>query len=68
LCIADGANQYDKIIDCVREKRASKYDDVYSIVLTALRTLCVNEILLCDGTGYYINPAYQAMIQGFIKA
>jgi len=68
LCIADGANQYDKIIDCVREKRASKYDDVYSIVLNALRTLCLNEILICDGTGYYINPAYQAMIQGFIKA
>jgi len=68
LCIADGANQYDKIIDCVREKRASKYDDVYSIVLNALRTLGLNEILICDGTGYYINPAYQAMIQGFIKA
>ena len=68
LCIADGANQYDKIIDCVREKRASKYDDVYSIVLNALRTLCLNEILICDGTGYYINPAYQAMIQGFTKA
>jgi len=68
LCIADGANQYDKIIDCVREKRASKYDDVYSIALNALRTLCLNEILICDGTGYYINPAYQAMIQGFIKA
>lgn len=68
LCIADGANQYDKIIDCVREKRPSKYDDVYSIVLNALRTLCLNEILICDGTGYYINPAYQAMIQGFTKA
>jgi len=68
LCIADGANQYDKIIDCVREKRTSKYDDVYSIVLNALRTLCLNEILICDGTGYYINPAYQAMVQGFIKA
>ena len=67
LCIADGANQYDKIIDCVREKRASKYDDVYSIVLNALRTLCLNEILICDGTGYYINPAYQAMVQGFVK-
>jgi len=68
LCIADGANQYDKIIDCVREKRSSKYYDVYSIVLNALRTLCLNEILICDGTGYYINPAYQAMVQGFIKA
>jgi len=68
LCIADGANQYDKIIDCVREKRASKYDDVYSTVLNILRTLCLNEILICDGTGYYINPAYQAMVQGFIKA
>ena len=68
LCIADGANQYDKIIDCVREKKASKYDDVYSIVLNALRTLCLNEILICDGTGYYINPAYLPMVQGFIKA
>jgi hypothetical protein len=68
LCIADGANQYDKIIDCVREKRQSKYDDVYSIVLNALRTLCLNEILICDGTGYYINPAYLPMVQGFIKA
>jgi hypothetical protein len=68
LCIADGANQYDKIIDCVREKRTSKYDDVYSIVLNTLRTLCLNEILICDGTGYYINPVYQAMVQGFIKA
>ena len=68
LCIADGANQYDKIIDCVRERRASKYDDVYSIVLNALRTLCLNEILICDGTGYYINPAYLPMVQGFVKA
>jgi hypothetical protein len=67
LCIADGANQYDKIIDCVREKRSSKYDDVYSIVLNALRTLCLNEILICDGNGYFINPAYQAMVQGFVK-
>jgi hypothetical protein len=67
LCIADGANQYDKIIDCVREKRPSKYDDVYSIVLNALRTLCLNEILICDGTGYYINPAYLPMVQGFVK-
>jgi len=67
LCIADGANQYDKIIDCVREKRPSKYDDVYSNVLNALRTLCLNEILICDGNGYFINPAYQAMIKGFVK-
>jgi len=27
----------------------------------------LNEILICDGTGYYINPAYQAMVQGFVK-
>ena len=68
LCIANGKNQYHDIVDCVREKRASKYDDVYSTVLNILRTLCLNEILICDGTGYYINPAYQAMVQGFIKA
>jgi hypothetical protein len=68
MCIANGKVEYHDIVDCVREKRPSKYDDVYSIVLNALRTLCLNEILICDGTGYYINPAYQAMVQGFIKA
>ncbi|MCG2865667.1 MAG: hypothetical protein L7H04_07330 [Vulcanisaeta sp.] len=67
LCIADGANQYDKIIDCVREKRPSKYDDVYSIVLNALRTLCLHQVLICDGNGYFINPVYLPMVQGFVK-
>lgn len=68
LCIANGKNQYHDIVDCVREKRITRYSDVYSTVLNILRTLCLNEILICDGTGYYINPAYQAMVQGFIKA
>jgi len=67
MCIANGKVEYHDIVDCVREKRITRYSDVYSIVLNALRTLCLNEILICDGTGYYINPAYQAMVQGFIK-
>ena len=68
MCIANGKVEYHDIVDCVREKRITRYSDVYSTVLNILRTLCLNEILICDGTGYYINPAYQAMIQGFIKA
>ena len=67
-CIASGKTQYDEIVECVRESRIIRYSDVYSNVLNALRTLCLHQVLICDGTGYYINPAYQAMVQGFVKA
>jgi hypothetical protein len=66
-CIANGKTQYGEIVECVRESRIIRYSDVYSNVLNALRTLCLHQVLICDGTGYYINPAYQAMIQGFVK-
>jgi len=66
-CIASGKTQYGEIVECVRESRIIRYSDVYSNVLNALRTLCLHQVLICDGTGYYINPAYQAMIQGFVK-
>jgi hypothetical protein len=67
MCIASGKTQYGEIVECVRESRIIRYSDIYSNVLNALRTLCLHQVLICDGTGYYINPAYQAMIQGFIK-
>jgi len=67
MCIANGKVEYHDIVDCVREKRITRYSDVYSTVLNILRTLCLNEILICDGTGYYINPAYLSMVQGFVK-
>jgi hypothetical protein len=66
-CIANGKTQYDEIVECVRESRIIRYSDVYSNVLNALRTLCLHQVLICDGNGYFINPAYQAMIQGLVK-
>jgi hypothetical protein len=66
-CIANGKTQYGEIVECVRESRIIRYSDVYSNVLNALRTLCLHQVLICDGTGYYINPAYLPMIQGFVK-
>ena len=66
-CIANGKTQYGEIVECVRESRIIRYSDVYSNVLNALRTLCLHQVLICDGNGYFINPAYQAMIQGLVK-
>ncbi len=66
-CIANGKTQYGEIVECVRESRIIRYTDVYSNVLNALRTLCLHQVLICDGNGYFINPAYLPMIQGFIK-
>jgi hypothetical protein len=66
-CIANGKTQYGEIVECVRESRIIRYSDVYSNVLNALRTLCLHQVLICDGNGYFINPAYLPMIQGFVK-
>jgi len=66
-CIANGKTQYGEIVECVRESRIIRYSDVYSNVLNALRTLCLHQVVICDGNGYFINPVYLPMVQGFVK-
>jgi hypothetical protein len=66
-CIASGKTQYGEIVECVRESRIIRYSDVYSNVLNALRTLCLHQVLICDGNGYFINPAYHGLISRLVK-